>query len=233
MQGDARRLHTASPTELKERIEEERKGSPFLVYRDGAGRQRIFALGGGIEHVTIGRRDGNDVALEHDPEVSRLHAELRRISVDWTLADDGLSRNGCFVNDTRVIGRSRLRDGDVMRFGRSTVLFRSPSGRPSEPTLVPKDEPHPVRLSDTKRRVLVALCRPLAESPFATPATNKQIAGEVFLSVQGVKAHLRELFSAFGLESASQYQKRANLAWAALASGTVSPAELTDSPPDT
>jgi pSer/pThr/pTyr-binding forkhead associated (FHA) protein len=40
--------------------------------------------------------------------------------------DDGLSRNGTFVNDRRVEGRRRLMDGDVLRCGATTLLFHSP-----------------------------------------------------------------------------------------------------------
>jgi hypothetical protein len=37
---------------------------------------------------------------------------------------------------------------------------------------------------ETQWRVLIALCRPFnAGGSFATPATNQQIAGELFLSV--------------------------------------------------
>jgi DNA-binding CsgD family transcriptional regulator len=56
---------------------------------------------------------------------------------------------------------------------------------------------------------------------FATPATNKEIAEEVFLSVDAVKAHLRSLFERFGLENLPQNQKRARLAATALLQGIV------------
>jgi pSer/pThr/pTyr-binding forkhead associated (FHA) protein len=46
------------------------------------------------------------VVIEGDLLVSRLHAKLERIGGAWTIVDDGLSRNGTFVNGQRVIGRS-------------------------------------------------------------------------------------------------------------------------------
>jgi hypothetical protein len=68
-------------------------------------------------------------------------------------------------------------------------------------------------LSDTQTRILEALSRPLRDNgPYASPATNRQIAAEVFLSVDAVKGHLRALYSKFGLESLPQNQKRARLA---------------------
>ena len=84
----------------------------------------------GTERVTIGRGTGNDVALEWDTEVSRLHAELECLGDEWTVADDGLSRNGSFLNGQRISGRQRLRDGDVLRVGRTQIAYRVPeSGR--------------------------------------------------------------------------------------------------------
>ena len=82
-------------------------------------------------------------------------------------------------------------------------------------------------MSDSQRRVLVALCRPFADpSGFATPATNQEIAAEVFLGVDAVKMHLRALFQKFGIEHLPQNQKRAALVKLALLSGAVSEREL-------
>ena len=71
------------------------------------------------------------------------------------------------------------------------------------------DEP---RLTETQRRILAALCRPCVDgSRYATPATNQEIAGEVYLSVDAVKAHLRALFRKFGVEDLPHNLKRARL----------------------
>jgi hypothetical protein len=76
-------------------------------------------------------------------------------------------------------------------------------------------------VSPAQRRVLVALCRPLAEGS-AAPATNEQIVSELVLSLPAVKGHLRVLFARFGLDGVPQNQKRRLLAERALASGVVS-----------
>jgi DNA-binding NarL/FixJ family response regulator len=78
-----------------------------------------------------------------------------------------------------------------------------------------------IPLSESQRKVLVALCRPLKDSAYAAPATNKDIAQEVFLSVDAVKAHLRVLFERFDLDDLPQNQKRARLAAVALVNGVV------------
>ena len=116
-------------------------------------------------------------------------------SDDWTVVDDGLSRNGTFVNGERLTGRRRLSDGDTVRFGATTMTFRSPQ---PEEHAAPGRRGHrpPSELSTTQRRVLVALCRPYKDgTAFASPATNQQIAEELFLSVDAVRTHLRVLFA--------------------------------------
>ena len=77
--------------------------------------------------VTIGRRAERDVALPWDTEVSRLHAQLEPVGRDWIVVDDGLSRNGTYVNGERVNGRKRLPDGDRLVFGETPSTFRAPA----------------------------------------------------------------------------------------------------------
>jgi hypothetical protein len=218
------RLSTAS--ELKARIDAEKRGAPFVVYRDEDGEQALFELHGRSDCVTIGRGRDSDLALSWDGTVSRLHAQLERIGAEWTLVDDGLSRNGSFVNGDRVSGRRRLRDGDRLCFGVTPLVYRAPFQVESQSTQAGRASEIAVHLSDAQRRVLVGLCRPLAMSAFESPATNREIAGELHLSVDAVKAHLRVLFERFGLEELPQNQKRARLAARVLVDGIVAPHEL-------
>ena len=82
------------------------------------------------------------------------------------------------------------------------------------------DPPNDVRLTDTQLGILAALCRPLAAgNHFATPATNQEIAAEVFLSVDAVKGHLRTLYRKFGIEDLPHNQKRARLVELAIEGG--------------
>src|SRR4051794_3554566 len=105
--------HSSSPAELKARIEAERVGEPFLLYRDRSGTQVIVPLPPSGE-VTIGRRLSNDIVLDWNAEVSRVHATLVRVGGYWTVADDGLSRNGSWLNGARLTTRRRLCDGDAL-----------------------------------------------------------------------------------------------------------------------
>jgi hypothetical protein len=213
--------HASSPVELKERLAVERRGVPFLLFRDDRGRQAILELDAASGHVTVGRRPENDVALPWDAEVSRVHAQLEPVGSDWALIDDGLSRNGTYVNGDRVAGRRRLRDGDRLCFGETPVLFCAPAHEPSLSTAAVGMSPSTIVLTETQRRVLVALCRPLKDSAYAVPASNREIAAEVHLSVDAVKAHLRVIFERLGIEDVAQNQKRARLAALALVNGLV------------
>ncbi len=216
-----------SPVELKEQIEAEREGTPFLIYRDGENHQRIFKLSAELDRVTVGRGSSTDIWLEWDTEVSRLHAELGRIGPDWTVTDDGLSRNGTHLNSERVVGRRRLRDRDVLRFGHTTAVYREPLTVDVSETEVASDVLDRASLSEAQRRVLVALCRPFkGATGYVTPATNQQIADELFLSVDAVKTHLRALFAKFGIEQLPQNQKRTRLVELALKSGVITPRDL-------
>lgn len=219
--------HASTPAELQQRIEAERAGTPFLLYRDGEGRQHIVDLDAAAEQVTIGRRESHEVALEWDPDVSRVHAELKLVGGDWTVADDGLSRNGTYVDGERITGRRRLRHGNTIRAGGTLIVFCAPLEHESQPTGAGEDMPDRQDLSPTQRNVLVALCRPFKEDgTFATPATNQQIADELYLSVDAVKTCLRALFRKFGVQDLPQNQKRAQLVWRALQTGVVTPREL-------
>jgi len=219
--------HAATAVELKAQIDAERDGLPFLIYRDDSGRHQLFVLSDDLERLTLGRRSSTDLPLPWDDEVSRVHAELVRKGEDWTITDDGLSLNGSFVNGEVVRGRRRLQDGDALRVGATVIVFRNPKDRESQATVPAADLHRVVSLSDAQRRVLVALCRPYKDSTaFVTPATNEQIAGELFLSIDAVKKHMRTLFEKFGVEHLPQNEKRARLVERAFASGLISEREL-------
>jgi pSer/pThr/pTyr-binding forkhead associated (FHA) protein len=208
------------------RIEAERRGRPFLVFRDGDRGQRVVDLDGLGERVSVGRAAGNDISLPWDTEVSRLHAELERTADEWTVSDDGLSRNGTYVNGQRVGGRHRLRDGDVIEVGRTALAFRRPEAEDSQPTKIAGERVTLGDLPPLQRQVLVALARPYRFDEFAVPATNQQIADQVHLSVDAVKSHLRALFQRFGIEHLPQNQKRSRLVAEALQSGVLTIRDL-------
>ena len=203
-------LRSVSPRELAQRIDAERHGAPFLIYLDGDARQRIVELSPHEAPLSIGRGDGNHVPLPWDTEVSRVHARLEQVGDEWTLADEGLSRNGSFVNGRRVNGRRRLCDGDSITVGRTLLVFRAERAGHAPTTVTTSDMAAP-EMSAAQRRVLRALCDPGREGPYAGPPSNRELAEQLFLSVETVKSHLRVLFEVFGVADLPQNRKRAEL----------------------
>jgi pSer/pThr/pTyr-binding forkhead associated (FHA) protein len=217
---------TSAP-ELKAQIEAERAGRPFLVFRDGGGAQRIVVVEDGASELWVGRGEAAGLRLDWDEEVSALHAQIEVVGGECTLLDDGLSRNGSFVAEERVHGRRRLRDGDTLRFGRTTVLFRRPGEGAPEATAIATEVTAAAAISPAQRRILLALCRPFKDgTAFATPPTNQAIAAELHLSVDAVKTHMRALFEKLGVGDLPQNQKRVALIERALQSGVVAPRDL-------
>ncbi|MFJ1458623.1 FHA domain-containing protein [Nocardia wallacei] len=200
----------------------------FLRFIDETGRQQELALSPDLQRVTIGRSQQADLTLSWDAEVSRLHASVEYLGAHWTIVDDGLSRNGTFVNGERLVGRRRLSPGDRIRVGTSLLSFHDFTGVADDATRTSTGSLPSLRsLTDTQRSVLIALCRPYKNNAgFATPAPNQQIADELFLSVDAIKTHMRTLFSKFGVEDLPQNQKRVRLAMLAMQSGVISERDL-------
>jgi predicted component of type VI protein secretion system len=223
----APRFQLQSVGELEARIDAERSGMPFVVFRDGDGCQHVVGLPADHDRVAIGRRAERGIHLAWDREVSRVHALLEHVAGAWTITDDGLSRNGTFVNDAHVVGRRRLLDGDYVRCGSVLLEFHDPRHRHDDPTFKAQDDARPsARLSPAQRRVLIALCRPLADNPHGVPATNKEIAAELSISVDAVKTQLRRAAEVLGVDRLPQNEKRTTLAWAAIDAGAVTAREL-------
>ncbi len=173
------------------------------------------------DRVVIGRSPRSDIVLDADGQVSRTHAVLDRIAGRWILRDAG-SRNGTRVNGEPVRGRVRLRAGDEIRIGRSTLLLRAvpPTDDP-----VTERQPPPPTLTARERDVLLAVVRPLvAAGPFRQPASTAEIARSLWVTDNAVKRHLQHLYRKFGVDGRGT-ARQARLAAAALQCGAVTVAE--------
>ena len=94
---------------------------PELILRSGKRAGRRVALPPG--DVVIGRDEGCHIRLTSS-DVSRQHCRLR-CDQDHVLVADLGSRNGTFINETRLNAPSTLNPGDLLRIG--PFLFQSPA----------------------------------------------------------------------------------------------------------
>ncbi|WP_413542484.1 FhaA domain-containing protein [Citricoccus nitrophenolicus] len=74
------------------------------------------------DSIVLGRAADADILVE-DTGVSRRHLEIITRGATVTAVDLG-STNGFHVNDRKVDGSTVLRDGDRIRMGRVTMVFR-------------------------------------------------------------------------------------------------------------
>ena len=198
------------------------------MYLDPAGCQRcISLLDRGV--VTLGRRPEADVCLPWDPGISRLHAELIHRAGEWLIADDGLSHNGTLVNGMPVEGRRRLRDGDLITLGRTTLTFCEPSteadasGRQDADVTMSLPEMRPIlTYSEQQQLILRELCRPLREDGEGVqPAADAQIARVLALDHEVIERELDTVAYSFGYAEIAIEERRLRTALTALRSGLV------------
>lgn len=199
---------------------------PTLRFADEHGRIREHVLDT-AERVIIGRSPDATIALLSDSSISRLHAAIEWMNTHWTIVDDGLSRNGTFVNGERIAGRRPLHAGDKIRIGEHVLTYYDGNPTSGCTTGVAGEIPTRSSLTDAQFRVLIALCRPYkGGSTYAVPTTNQQIADELFISTETVKTHLRALFAKFGLDQSPHPNKRAGLVERAMLGGIVTDRDL-------
>ena len=79
------------------------------------------ASNGAAGRIRIGRDPRNDVVLT-DLQISRFHAEVRRVGDTFQVVDLG-SRNGTYLNGRQVQKPTVVHAGDVVSVGRHELLF--------------------------------------------------------------------------------------------------------------
>jgi hypothetical protein len=216
-------LGSQTPEEIEERQAALDRGDPFLIFRDGDGRQRIVTLSEPSDTITIGRRFEADISLPWDPEASRLHAELAYRAGEWTICDDGWSQNGTWVNGLRLAGRRRLADGDLVKIGRTIIGFHQPGAAEGPgPTMVQGELSATPRFSEQQQQILRALCRPLfADGDGFNPSSDLEVSDVTGIPVEVVTQELDLLARLFGLEDMPRPERRAEVALLAVRSGLV------------
>ena len=93
-------------------------GSALLVVQRGPSAGSRFLLDTDV--VSAGRHPDSEIFLD-DVTVSRRHAEFRRTSEGYTVADVG-SLNGTYVNRDRIDGVA-LQGGDEVQIGKYRLVY--------------------------------------------------------------------------------------------------------------
>jgi len=115
-----------------------------LVVMDGpnAGQRHTLGL-----RTHLGRSPEEGIRLD-DPQASRQHALIQYSRGRYIIADSG-SRNGTFVNGTRIDQPTLLEDGDLIHIGNTTLRLSPPrtaagsAGAPVAPAPAPQPQPAP------------------------------------------------------------------------------------------
>jgi DNA-binding CsgD family transcriptional regulator len=176
------------------------------------------------DHMTIGRRDENDITIGWDSAVSKHHAELEYVASSWFVSDLD-STNGTFVNGVRVAQKRKLHVDDELRIGDTCLFLRGMTT--SEPASTTSPASKAPDLSPKQREVLHELARPQARDPRSPCATTKDIAARMFVGEAAVKAHLSALYLKFDIPEVGQ-QRRALLAKRAWETGAVRQSDYED-----
>ena len=164
-------------------------GAPRLEVVSGSRKGDIIALT--LGEAVIGRADEADLVFD-DSGVSRKHVKIT-VGPDWAVTvEDMDSRNGLFVNRTRVT-KARLQGGDTVEIG-PDVALRLVYPLPTKDDAGP--EPSPL----TKRELEVA-------SLVAAGLTNAAIGRRMSISPRTVARHLANIFTRLDIDSRTQLAK--------------------------
>src|SRR6202040_3580966 len=128
--------------------------------------------------------------------------------------------NGTRVNG-RPIARRVLDDGDVLTFGTARCRIE---GLPMEELAAEAELRRSAAPELTRREldVLISMCRPaLSDDAFVTPATAKEIAGDLVVTEAAVKQHLLRLYVKFRVPEGPN--RRTRLANEVVALGLIRP----------
>lgn len=168
-----------------------RVSRPLLLVHEPGGRLAAAALRADARWG-LGRQESLPLALPWDERVSRLHAVVERHGDIVVIEDNDLSRNGTYVNGTRITGRVQLRHGDIVRCGGTDLTVVLPRAEQVGATVVAGDALLDLRAGDftpMEQRVLAAF----AVAGSAAP-TNADVGVTLGVGSETVKTHLARIY---------------------------------------
>jgi len=200
-----------------------------MLERRGPGGSELLMLDETVGRMSIGRDADNDIVVDGDATVSRVHASVERIGPAWCVTALHTT-NGTFVNGEQIFGAHKLSDQAEIRVGKTILILRDPTCRGGVTTVPIRKAP---RRTLKEQRVLIELCRPvLAGRAFTPPASRTTIAKAMYVTVGAVQQHLIHLYDKFEIYPDDEQSRRVLLANEAIQSGAVTMKDLTDPPDD-
>jgi hypothetical protein len=175
--------------------------------------------------ISLGTSAQNDLVIDGDASVSRVHAVLEHVGPAWCITDLG-STNGTSVNGERIFAPRTLADRDEVLVGRTRLVLRDPGARGEVTT-------EPLRAAPARtpgeQRVLIELCRPvLSGQAFTPPSSVRRIAETLYVSESAVKQHLDRLYDKFGIDTLPGESRRVRLANEAIQTSAVTLKDLNE-----
>ncbi len=108
--------------------------APCLISGEGESETRFPLIDRTV--WTVGRSRRNEILIDHEM-ISRKHAMIQRSGDDFLVIDLG-SRNGSFVNNTRVAVPVLLKHDDKVKFGEQKFLFLNPEPASAKDEALPQ-----------------------------------------------------------------------------------------------
>ena len=151
-----------SPAEVKARLDAERRGEPFLLYRDGGGAQVIVALDRRRSTRRPARRARRRARLGHRGLAPARAARAGRAATgSWSTTGSRATAPTSTASASTAAGGCATATGSC--FGETPVdvprARRTP--RPTSTAAITRRRVGRRRSARRQRKVLVALCRPL------------------------------------------------------------------------
>lgn len=100
---------------------------PYIRIMNGPLEGKKIDIGPHVTELVFGRGEECEIQI-NDVNVSRRHALFRR-EWDEISVEDLHSKNGVFVNGTRITGPTKLHDADEVELGAFRLVFVDPTAR--------------------------------------------------------------------------------------------------------
>jgi pSer/pThr/pTyr-binding forkhead associated (FHA) protein len=105
---------------LDDTVRDTEKCGVFLMVMNGPEDGRVFRIT--ANPASLGRLEANHIVLALDPTISRRHAQISEDRGAYYLEDLD-SRHGTELEGVKIVGKTELRDGNLIQIGETRLQF--------------------------------------------------------------------------------------------------------------